>query len=677
MTFRVMGFNMSHDSSACLVEDGEIKAALALERTTRVKRGTVPVHEYAAAMADLTEELLTNLGLNSPDIDLWIATSTESRDAADEACLSRALGLVAPRERCVHLPHPGHHLAHASAAFHSSGFDEAAALVIDAYGSLIGATRERESGFHLRHGQIPQCVLRTTRKSERAAGYRRDGEIWLPAKLSGVGEMYRVITLALGFHEAGTIYDDAGKTMGLASYGSRLTGDNLFVELLPGGELSFDRLPEALVELGVAVRDGDELRLVPRRPREAATKFHYDLAAQVQAEFEDACLHLTREILARTGSTSLVAAGGCMLNSSLNTRLLREAGIDRLFVFPAATDDGNSAGAALYAYHYLSGRQAAPSPALEHVFLGPSRTAGRDLMPLADRWGLRARRHASSAQITVAAAQSVARGEIVGWFQNRAEFGPRSLGARSILCHPGIPGMKDRLNARVKFREAFRPFAASVLAEQAHKWFDMPTEQSPFMLLVCPVLPNRIEQVSEITHVDGTCRLQTVGEATPGPFRAVLEAFEQETGLPLLLNTSFNLRGMPIVERPAEALDCLYGSRLDRLFMGDLEIEPPDLNELCPRRIETETGWSASRQTTDVSAAIRSGLPDPSLRILDMADGATPMHAVAKALGTDVDKAVDLALDMRRLRLLRWVGVPEAVPPAYPLAQYLPDASAM
>jgi carbamoyltransferase len=489
--------------------------------------------------------------------------------------------------------------------------------------------------------------------------------------------MYRLVTLALGFHEAGTIYDDAGKTMGLASYGVRLTSENLFVELLPDGKISFDHMAKALVELGVAVPDGDELRLVPRRPGEPFTDFHHNLAAQVQAEFEDACLHMTRDILARTGSKSLVAAGGSMLNSTLNTRLLRDAGIDRLFVFPAATDDGNSAGAALYAYHYLSGRQAARSPALEHVFLGPSRTAGRDLMPLAERWGLTARRHAPVTELPIAAAESIAKGDIVGWFQDRAEFGPRSLGARSILCHPGIPGMKDRLNARVKFREGFRPFAASVLADKAHRWFDMPTESSPFMLLVCPVLPSRIEQVTEITHVDGTCRIQTVGEATPGPFRALLEAFEQETGLPLVLNTSFNLRGMPIIERPEEALDCLYGSRLDRLFIGDLEIEPPDLNAMYPQRIEAETRWSASRRSANVSSAPLSGLSDLSLRIYDMADGASPMRAIAEALGTDAGKAVDLALDMRRLRLLRWAGIPEVVPPAYPLAQYLPHGSAM
>jgi len=676
MTIRIIGFNLSHDSSASLVEDGKIRAALALERTTRVKRGTVPLHEYAAAMADLTREILIYAGLQSSDIDFWITTSTESRHAEDEAGLSRLLGLLVPPERTVHLPHPGHHLAHASSAFYSSGFEEAAALVIDAYGSLIGTGRERESGFYFCPGMTPERVLQTVRDSERAAGYWRDGEIWMPVDLSGIGEVYRVITLALGFREAGTVYDDAGKTMGLASYGKRLSDHNLFIDLLPDGGLSFERFPGSLQELGIAARTGSELRLISRQPRTPFTQFHYDLAAQVQAEFEDACLHLTREVLARTGSRSLVAAGGSFLNSTLNTRLLRETAIDRLFVFPAATDDGNAVGAALYAYHNLTGRPAAPSPALEHVHLGPSRLAGLDLLPVVRRWQLSARRHAGPAEVAAAAASAIARGEIVGWFQDRSEFGPRALGARSILCHPGMRGMKDRLNARVKFREAFRPFAGSVLAEQAHKWFDMPAQESPFMLLVCPVLPAQYEQISEITHVDGTCRVQTVSGATPGPFRALLEAFERETALPVVLNTSFNLRGMPIVERPEEAIDCLYGSRLDRLFLGDLEVEPPDLDELHPQRIEARARWSASREVPVERSAARAGIPPLGQKILESADGERSMRAIAKDLGSDVDTAVDLALDMRRHGLLRWAGIPVVTGPGYPLAQYLPNTFA-
>src|SRR6266545_386123 len=598
MTLRIVGFNLSHDSSACLVENGTVRAALALERTTRVKRGVVAAHAYAAAMAGLTHDLLAGEALSTSDVDYWIATSTESRDADDERALASTLGLLAPPGRCLTLPHPGHHLAHASAAFYCSGFDEAAAVVVDAYGSRIGHTRERETGFAFRVGAPPERVLQLVRPDDRIAGRMQDGAIWLPDTLSGIGEVYRVVTLALGFREAGTTYDDAGKTMGLAPYGTRLSADNLFIDVTDAG-LSFDRATDTLVELGLAAREQHGLRLIPRPAGAPLRQLHRDLAAQVQAEFENACLYLVREVLACTASRSLVLSGGCFLNSVLNSRIVRETQIDRLFVFPAATDDGNSAGAALYAHHVLlAGRHGRPAAPIRSVYLGPPRLPGSDIVALAGRWKLRARRHTSPTAAAAVAAAAVARGEIVGWFQDRAEFGPRALGARSILCHPGIAGMKDRLNARVKFREAFRPFAAAVLAELAEKWFDMPTPDSPFMLLVCPVWQAQRDAVSEIVHVDGSCRIQTVGADLPGPFRTLLEAFENATGLPMVLNTSFNLRGMPIVERPEEALDCLYGSRLDRLFIGDTEVDGPAHADLCPVRATGEMRLAADTEAT-------------------------------------------------------------------------------
>jgi len=656
------------------VEDGVIRFALALERTTRVKRGTVPMHVYAAAMADLANELLAGSGLSAHDINGWIASSTESRDQADECRLLSILGLVAPAERHLALPHPGHHLAHASAAFYTSGFDHAVALIIDCYGSRVGNGRERETAFSFRAGAKPETVYRIVRDADRIAGYRRDGHVWTPATLSGIGEIYRVVTLALGFREAGTTYDDAGKTMGLASYGKRFTEENLFYSAAPDGQVEFSRAAGSLVELGFAVREGNELRLRPRAPRAPCEQIHYDLAAQVQAEFEDAVLHVTRHVLATTGSRSLVLCGGSFLNSNLNARIRRETDVDRMFVFPAATDDGNAAGAALYAYHELAGWPQTTAPPLRHVYLGPRRLAGVDLKATAERWGLQARRHAGTSPAVSAAAAAISRGEIIGWFQDRAEFGPRSLGARSILCHPGLPGMKDRLNARVKFRESFRPFAGSVLSERAHKWFDMPTSESPFMLMVCPVLPDQQSQISEVVHVDGTCRVQTVAEDSPGPFRLLLEAFEQQTGLPIVLNTSFNLRGMPIVERPEDALDCMYGSRLDRLFMGDVEVEPPDLAGLCPEPVHATTAGSVGLPVAgDVSGAT-SDLPEWQ-RLLDLADGSLSVRDIADKLGEDAEELVDLALELRRLGLLRWTDCPAAARPTFPLPQYSPDTT--
>jgi carbamoyltransferase len=661
---KIIGFNLSHDSSVCLVENGRVLIATALERTSRIKRGIVPEYAYAAAMAGLVREVLSALDLSAADVDYWIATSTESRGPADEARLADALGLLVPAGRLLALPHPGHHLAHAAAAFHASGFDEAAAVVIDAYGSRVGeGQRERESGFAFRRGLQPERVLGTLRDRAGISGVLQDGLVSLPGDLSGIGELYRVITLALGFHEGGSLYDDAGKTMGLAPYGKRLSGQPMFISTGPGG-ISFDGATDSLIELGLASRSGDCLVLRPRQESSPIEQFHRDLAAQIQSEFEDACLHVIRTVLDAAKARSLVLSGGCFLNSVLNTRVARETGVDDLFVFPAATDDGNSAGAALYAYHHLiPGRPAAGRPAapqIDHVFSGIPRVGDFGILGLARAWGLEAKEHSSEHAVADAAAQAVAGGQIVGWFQDRAEFGPRALGARSILCHPGVAGMKDRLNARVKFREPFRPFAASVLLEHAADWFDMPVPASPFMLFVCPSRPDRHAAISEVVHVDGTCRVQTVAPGLPGPFRTLLEAFHAIAGLPMVLNTSLNLRGMPLAERPEEALDCLYGSRLDRMFIGTTEILAPDFGHLCPQR----------SPRADHRQAGAGEFPALMGSVLDLADGGTSLQDMASELDLGIDQVVDAALGMRRMQLLSWAKVPVLRGSAYPLRQY-------
>ena len=653
----IIGYNLSHDSSLCLVDGGQVRAAAALERSAQIKRGVVPAHAYAAAMTSLTREILSSENLRLPEIDYWIATSTESRNQADEDQLADSLGLLMPGERRLALPHPGHHLAHAAAAFYTSGFDEAAALVIDAYGSLVNGGRERETGFMFRLGKEPKRIFQSLRGESRVAGRPcADGTIGLPETLSGVGEIYRVVTLALGFFDHGT-YDDAGKTMGLAPYGKRLSQHSMFIEIGPKG-LLFDHASDSLVELGLAIRNADGLRLSPRQPWMPLEERHRNVAAQVQAEFEEACAYLAWKLLHETGSRSLVLGGGCFLNAVLNARLRREAPIERLFIFPAATDDGNAVGAALYAHHVLLSEGTLPTPTrrLRHLYLGPSRVSGRDIAALAKDWGLLATQHGSPQAVAKAAAWAIAEGKIVGWFQDRGELGPRALGARSILCHPGIPGMKDALNKTVKFREPFRPFAGSVLAEQAGKWFEMADPDSPFMLMVWPAVEIARHQIGEIVHIDGTCRVQTVDVELPGPFRALIEEFNKLTGIPVVLNTSFNLRGKPIIERVEEALDCLYGSRLSEVFIGTVEVPAPDHTRLRPLAI---------------------GGPGPTAeglagQLLAEADGGRTMDDLATVIGVNVDELIDLSFELRRFGRLRWEGLPQLPPPRYPLPQYEP-----
>jgi carbamoyltransferase len=515
MTVRIMGLNPSRAGGACLVEDGVIRSALPLARTT-------------PDPASLVDDLLADAGLVTADISHWVVHPAQAHY---------------PDRQTLCLPDAGHHLALASAAFYSSGYQEAAALVIDT----------AETGFHFTIGAPPDRLFEVVRYPAQIDG---DSPVYLPDNLNGIGQLYQVITLALGFQ-------DSRMTMDLASGGKPFTMEPLFIE--PAGELSFSRAVDSLLELGLATREGGSLRLVPCQMVE---QFHRDLAAQVQAEVEQAALRLAREVLARTESRSLVVSGDCFLNSMVNTRIRNEIEADRLFVLPTATGDAIAAGAALFAYHNLIGQPAEASPALRNVYLGPSRVAGRDLEALAPDWPLPVRRYNQVARVAAAA---IARGEIVGWFQDRSELGPNSLGARSILCHPGIAGMKEQLNARIKSRAAFSSFAASVLAEQAGQWFALPAAESPFMQYSAEVLAHRRDMVGELVNADGTCRVQTVAEDDPGLFRGLIESFEDQTGLPMVVTTAFD----PEVEYPEDALDLLRSAVLDRLFIGDLEFEAP------------------------------------------------------------------------------------------------------
>ncbi|MFC9472715.1 carbamoyltransferase C-terminal domain-containing protein [Nocardia sp. NPDC056952] len=661
MSTRILGLNLSHDASACLVVDGIPRSALALERRVRIKRGTVPLHLFAAEMSRLVHDLLAIDDLSVNDVDYWIATSTESRDEQDEAGLLDTLGLMVAPQRRLTLPHPGHHLAHASAAFYSSGFDSAGALVIDSYGSRLGSGRERETALTFALDQPPQVLFRTRRQGWRIAGRDRNGSRWIPTDLAGIGEIYRVLTLALGFAESGTTYDDAGKTMGLASFGHRLSAEPLFITTDDSGELTFDRASDSLLELGLAVRCEDGLELKPRQPGEPLTDFHHNLAAQVQHEFEEACLNLARRTMKQSGNRRLVLSGGAFLNSVTNTRIREETEADEIFVFPAATDDGNAIGAALYAYHVLTASDrptAGIGEAPPTILLGPPRLPA-DIETLAGSYGLRAQRHERGAGAHAAAA-AIARGEIIGWFQSRSEFGPRALGARSILCHPGIAGMKDRLNARVKHRESFRPFAASVMAEHAEDWFSSVGPSSRFMLLVCPVHPEKRDAISEVTHIDGTCRVQTVYE-TDGAYHELLAAFDRLVGLPLVLNTSFNVRGEPIVEFPVHAIDALFSTRIDRVFIGDFEISAPDYSTLIPIRNDDSPGDHVQPNGTSET------------QLLAHIDGNRSMSQISTASGIELDAAIDAAMWLRRGRTLRWRGLPHLADPGRLLpAQYEP-----
>jgi carbamoyltransferase len=434
----------------------------------------------------------------------------------------------------------GHHQAHAASAFFASPFDDAAVLTLDRGGDFLSTT--------LNHGQGHR--LRTL------------AEVRNPDSL---GEIYSALTWYLGFHPN----SDEGKVMGLAPYGTdrlapgfrdllTLTRDGRFRVNL--NWFAYHR------EAGWLSRRFLERYGPPRVPESDLSERHEDLAFAVQDLVEEAGLHVTRALHRLTGSRNLCLAGGVALNSVMNARLLRETEFEHLFIQPAASDAGNALGAALWVWHQVLGRERTWS--MDHAFWGPEwpDAAYKDVLA-ARKLPLR-----EVGDPPAEAARLLAEGKIVGWVQGRAEVGPRALGGRSILADPRRAEMKDIVNSQVKHREGFRPFAPSVLHEKGPEYFEG-YYPNPFMLLVLPILEGKREVIPAVTHVDGTGRLQSVIRESNPLYALLIEEFERLTGVPVVLNTSFNLRGEPIVHRPEEALNDFLNTGMDALFLGPYLIE--------------------------------------------------------------------------------------------------------
>jgi carbamoyltransferase len=378
------------------------------------------------------------------------------------------------------------------------------------------------------------------------------------------------VTAYLGFYFA----SGEGKVMGLASYGDPevyLPEFRKILRLEPEGRFSLDMSYFHYHLYGRGNWVSDKFVSIfgpPRLKGEPIGKRHEDIAAALQRVVEDAGLHMAEHLHTVTGMKNLCIAGGVGLNSVMNGKILRQGPFDEVFIQPAASDAGTAIGAALYVHSCLLGLPR-PSP-MRHAYWGPGFTDDEIAATLAGYDGrVNYRLVDDPARV---GAETVARGEILGWFQGRMEFGPRALGNRSILADARGPNMKDILNARVKHRESFRPFAPSVLEERTGDYFtvDYP---SPYMILVYDVRPDKRAVVPAITHVDGTGRVQTVNRETNPLYWSLIKEFEGLTGVGLILNTSFNVMGEPIVCRPEEALECFLNTGIDRLIIGNYLVE--------------------------------------------------------------------------------------------------------
>jgi carbamoyltransferase len=548
----------SHDSAAALVCDGDVVAAVAEERLTRVKHQGGPPRraaEFCLKQAGLSwhdldhvsaymkpgERLVKRLGYRlrqAPRQPVYAAAYAGYELAHNARYVRDMRRMRGPRARIHYM---AHHPAHAASAFLVSPFESAALLTIDYIGEITSTWQGVGEGTAIRELH----------------------RIDYPHSL---GVFYSAITDYLGFQRASDEY----KVMGLAPFGEPEFYDEFRQIVCPNGRLGDYEIN--LDWTAYQYRPGSRLgyfsdrflqRFGPARDKgEPIEARHRNIAASAQCVLEDTVLRMARALNAETGQRRLCLAGGVALNCAMNGRLLREGPFDEIYVQPAAGDDGIAIGGAMQLYHQLSG--APRGYVMQDARLGPGFTDAEVVAALKEA----GQTYETPQRVESRAAELVADGRIIGWFQDRAEFGPRALGARSILADPTRPDMKDRVNSVVKHRESFRPFAPSCIEERAPDIFEGCT-RSPFMLFVHRVRPEWRDRVPAITHVDGTSRVQTVSKTLQPRYHALLREFERLRGVPIVLNTSFNVMGEPIVNSPADAIRCFLGTGIDALVIGD------------------------------------------------------------------------------------------------------------
>jgi carbamoyltransferase len=575
----ILGINCFHaDSAACLVRDGEVIAAAEEERFRRIKHWAgfpseaiqycldeagISVHDldHVALNRDPRANLLRKalFGLtNRPSYELIRARLTNATRVRNPVGLLARSVRTDPSRLKARFHNVEHHLAHLASAFFVSPVERAAVVSLDGFGDFTSAMWGQGAG-----GRIS---LR--------------GRVHFPHSL---GLFYQAVTQLLGFSD----YGDEYKVMGLAPYGAptALPALRQIVRMLPDGgyELDLDCFRHHAEGVAMVWDDGapeigriftDEIcqRLGPPRQRDAEiTQRHKDIAASVQATYEEVFFHLLRHVHDQTKEPALCLAGGCALNSVANGKIFERTPFRHLYVQPAAGDAGGAIGAAYVVWHEIA--RGPRRWVMDHAYLGPAFGPApieheieqhREHLTAA---GCTIRRVDDEDQLCREVAARIAKGGVVGWFQGRMEWGPRALGNRSILCDPRRADMKAILNDKIKRRESFRPFAPAILRERVSDWFETDRDV-PFMLEVHPVRAGQRARIPAVTHVDGSGRLQTVSRPNNPRFYRLIETFEEETGVPIVLNTSFN-ENEPVVCRPAEAIDCFLRTRMDALVLGE------------------------------------------------------------------------------------------------------------
>ena len=577
----IIGINAYHgDSSACIIRDGQLIAAAEEERFRRVKHWAgfpsksieYCLHEAALALNDVDclainrdpkANILRKISFafsNRPDMALL---TNRIKKARDWATIEEQVDKLFPgqhfRGKVMHVEH---HLAHLGSAFLVSPFNEAVALSVDGIGDFASAAW----GLGV-NGSIDV-----------------DERIYFPHSL---GIFYQALTQYLGFPN----YGDEYKVMGLAPYGRPLYMKEMheIVNLLDDGtfrlNLEYFRHHKEKIEYewddGLPVpamlftKKLEELLGPPRRKEDSVESKHKDIARSVQALYEEAFFRLLNALHERYRRDAIVLAGGCAMNSVANGKIYDKSPFRKLYVQSAAGDAGGAIGAAYVAWSKHSA-SASPRYAMQHAYWGPS-FSNEYIEKLLDEHsaklkeeGCSVNRIDSEDKLCNQAAGAVADGKVVGWFQGRMEWGPRALGNRSIVCDPRRADMKDILNSKIKRRESFRPFAPSILRRAVPEWFET-DDDVPFMMQVFMIREEKRSSIPAVTHVDGTGRLQTVYADTNARYYKLIESFERLTGVPIVLNTSFN-ENEPVVCTPDEALACFLRTKMDVLVLENLYV---------------------------------------------------------------------------------------------------------
>jgi carbamoyltransferase len=566
----ILGLNMFHaDASAAIVQDGKVLFAIAEERLNRVKH-------YAGFPALAIQACLDAAGAKIRDID-HVAIGQDSDANLSEkiryafANPAKLLNFVRLRRRkqemrdireliVKHLEtdpdelrfkvhHLEHHIAHIASAYYCCPWDQAAGFSYDGSGDFVSTMMARCQGSDIN-------VL---------------DRVFLPHSL---GSFYTMICEFIGYNK----YGDEGKVMGLAPYGEDTYCKQVRELLMTGTsgfQLDLDYFKPIGSNEGMQIKPDGTVALArhfsgrmaelfgpPRDPDSEITQRDMDLAYAMQHCFEEVFFHLLHELHNRVPLAHLAMAGGCALNSVANGKLFARTPFRHTWIQPAAGDEGLAIGAALHTYHSVL--KNARNFVMKDSYLGPEFSDARVETSLKSA-GLKYRKLDRGPLLDTVAGH-IAQGDVVGWFQGRMEWGPRALGNRSIVAHPGLPNMKDVLNARIKRREWFRPFAPSILKERQAEYFEH-DHPSPFMLHVYKIKPEKREQLCAVNHVDDTGRLQSVARDENPLYYDLIRAFERKSGIPVILNTSFN-ENEPIVCAPEQAIGCFQRTKMDAIAIG-------------------------------------------------------------------------------------------------------------